>query len=268
MKYIQLPIMKESKATLTLYLHEVHSEIKIVKRPMILVIPGGGYGMVSEREAEPVASAYYHQGYHAAILRYSIGDSARNLQPMIEGMNAIKIIRESAEEWNIIENQVIVAGFSAGGHLACSLGVMWKEPLLRKALNYEDQRYQPNGMILSYPVITSGRFAHRNSFYHLSGSSENDQINEFYSLEKRVDESTPPTFIWHTRNDNVVPVENTLLFVEALQKNDIPYEIHIFREGSHGLSICNKETDCISTHCANWLKLSMEWINETFAKHS
>ena len=112
--------MPESEATLTVYLHENNDEVSIKKRPFILVIPGGGYEMVSEREAEPVINEFYRMGYHAGVLRYSVGQAALNLQPMKEGITAIKILRERAVEWNIISDQIAVCGFSAGGHLAGS----------------------------------------------------------------------------------------------------------------------------------------------------
>jgi acetyl esterase/lipase len=263
MNYFKLPIMEQSDASLTLYLHEILPGIEIEKRPILLIIPGGGYGHLSEREAEPIAMAYYHMGYHAAILRYSIGENARNLQPMKEGITAIKIIRENADQWNVIKDQVIAVGFSAGGHLACSLGVMWNEVKLMEEMGYEGNCYQPNAMILSYPVISSGQFAHRGSFMNLTGSMENDTANDFFSLEKRVDKNTPPTFIWHTKTDASVPVENTLLFVDALQKNEVPYELHIFNKGKHGLSLCNKETNSENPHCSHWFELSLEWLEET-----
>ncbi len=264
MKYEVIKLMPESEATMTVYLHENNEEVSIKKRPFILVIPGGGYEMVSEREAEPVVNEFYRMGYHAGILRYSVGAAALNLQPMKEGMTAIKILREQAAEWNIIGDQIAVCGFSAGGHLAGSLGVMWQEPELMKALDYTGKDYRPDAMILCYPVLIAGVNAHQGSLINISGS-EDLKKQEFYSLEKRVDESTPPTFIWHTVDDDCVPVENTLYFINQLQKNKISYDAHLFRSGNHGISVCSKETDSENAHCANWIPLCESWLKAIFS---
>lgn len=264
MRYEQHKIMEGSNATITLYLHELHEQIKITKRPIILVIPGGGYGHVSEREADSVAVRFYNMGYHAAILRYSILEGAKNMQPMKEGILAIKFLRENADEFSISADAVAVCGFSAGGHLACSLGTMWNEPKLMDALSYDDDRYKPDAMILCYPVISSGEYAHRGSFENLTGSPYDDEVNAFFSLEKRVDKNTPPAFIWHTQTDGAVPVQNTLMFVNELQKNNVSYELHIFRNGGHGMSVCTKETDSAYPHCEHWMELCHEWLEETF----
>jgi len=264
LKHNKYKITENSDATLTVYLHEQEADIAIQNRPTILVIPGGSYEMISEREAEPVAIEFYNMGFHAAILRYSVKEKARNMQPLKEAVLSIKLLREKAEEWNIISDKIAVCGFSAGGHLAGSTGVMWNEPRLQRSLDYYDNRYQPNALILCYPVITSGAHAHRLSFYNLSGSMEADREAEFYSLEKRVDENTPPTFIWHTQNDDLVPVENTICMINALQKYNISYEAHIFREGYHGISICTKEIDSENNHCRHWIKLCEEWLDDIF----
>ncbi len=264
MKYEVIKLMPESQATLTVYLRENNEEISIKKRPFILVIPGGGYEGVSEREAEPVVSEFYRMGYHVGVLRYSVGPDALNLQPMKEGITAIKMLREKAGEWNIIADRIAVCGFSAGGHLACSLGVMWQEPKLMEALDYKDDRYKPNAMILCYPVLIAGVNAHQGSLINISGS-EDLAKQEFFSLEKRVDKSTPPTFIWHTVDDDCVPVENTLYFIGELQKNQISYDAHLFRSGNHGISVCSKETDSENAHCGNWIPLCEEWLKDVFS---
>lgn len=264
MQYEVRKVDEGSDAALSLYLHEVKEGISVIERPLILVIPGGAYGMISEREAEPVAIAFYNMGYHAAILRYSIGEQARNLQPMKEAAQAMKIIRKHSRQWNIIENKIAVCGFSAGGHLAASLGVMFEEPALCQLLPEPEISFRPDAMILCYPVITSGKYAHRDSFYNLSGSRIDDEAAQFFSLEKRVSHTTPPVFIWHTQNDDLVPVENTLFMMNALQKAGVSCEAHIFRDGPHGMSTCTKETDSEHKHCSRWVSLCKEWLEEIF----
>lgn len=254
--------LESSKAaTVTVYLHNIFNELGKKVRPAILVIPGGGYEMVSEREAEPVAIAFYNAGYNAAILRYSVKEEARGMQPMAEALEAIKMLRENAKEWCVEPNKIAVCGFSAGAHLAAACGTMWNEPKLMERLNYSGEVYKPNAMILSYPVISSGEFAHRGSFYNLSGYKEDNAESEFFSLDKRVNSETPQTFIWHTEDDAAVPIENTLLMIAALRKNKVPFECHIFNKGQHGLSMCNNEVNSPNAHAANWFPLCIEWLH-------
>lgn len=260
MKLDTIKLEHSSGATLTLYLHDI-VELREKARPIILITPGGAYRFVSEREAEPVAIAFYNAGYHAAVLRYSCQEDARNMQPMIEVLESIRILKEHAEEWRIAADKIAVCGFSAGGHLAAASGTMWNEPTLMERLGYTGDALKPNAMILGYPVITSGEFAHRESFYNLSGSWEDDQISGFYSIEKRVNSETPPTFIWHTEDDQVVTIENALLMISALRKAKVSFECHIFNKGQHGLSMCNQEVHTPHPHAAHWFELCVEWLD-------
>ncbi|GLX66257.1 alpha/beta hydrolase [Paenibacillus glycanilyticus] len=260
MKLETIKLAISNGATLTLYLHDI-MELREQARPIILITPGGAYSFCSEREAEPVAISFYNAGYHAAILRYSCLEEARNMQPMAEALESIRILREHAEEWHIAGDKIAVCGFSAGGHLAAATGTMWNEPALMERLNYTGDALKPNAMILGYPVITSGEFAHRGSFYNISGSRVDDEISGFYSIEKRVNSDTPPTFIWHTEDDPAVTVENVLLLISALRKAEVSFECHIFNKGQHGLSMCNQEVNTPNAHCAHWFGLCLEWLD-------
>ncbi|NIK70821.1 alpha/beta hydrolase [Paenibacillus sp. BK720] len=260
MRLETMKLENSRQATLTVYLHDI-TELRAKPRPIILIAPGGGYGMVSEREAEPVAIAFYNAGYHAAILRYSVGEDARDMQPMVEALDSIRILREHSGEWRIAGDKIAVCGFSAGGHLAASTGTMWNEPALMERLNGAGDLVKPNALILGYPVITSGEFAHRGSFHNLTGSHEDDDAARFFSIEKRVTSGTPPTFLWHTEDDSAVTVENALLMISALRKNQVPFECHIFNKGQHGLSMCNEEVHTPNPHCAHWFGLCIEWLD-------
>ncbi len=267
MYYETIQLSEESKATLTLYMHEQQEVVDIKNRPVMLVIPGGGYNYVSAREGEPIALAYHNKGYHAAVLSYSVCEEGGNplgLQPIRDGVLAMKWLKENAARFHIVDHQYFVIGFSAGGHLAAGLGTLWNEPLLMESLGYKDDRYKPDGMILSYPVLSSGEFAHRGSFTQLSGSLTDDETAAFYSLEKRVDATTPPTFIWHTADDGAVPVENTLMFMLELQRHKVEFEGHIFDKGPHGLALANYTTNHIDPHCEHWMMLSLEWLKRQF----
>lgn len=265
----------EGKATLKIYIPDISNEIPSVrKRKGVLICPGGGYEFVSDREAEPVALAYIAQGFNAFVLTYEVAPAVKHPQPLLDISRAMCMIRENAEKWNTKKDQIAVCGFSAGGHLAASLGVFWKEKYLQGMLCIPEGMNKPNALILSYPVITSqiGK-AHRGSFYSLLGENLEESVYSSMSLERYVSSDTPPAFIWHTFNDDTVPVENSLLFAQSMKNNNIPFELHIFPEGQHGLSLCDARTGnedtYINRHAGKWLDLSVEWLKSfAFKKRS
>ncbi len=195
----------------------------------VLVIPGGGYGGRSQHEAKPVAERYNQLGFHAFVLQYRVSPS-RFPAPQQDVFAAIKILRSMSGELNLAPDQIAVCGFSAGGHLAASAGTLAEE------FNAVDSK--PNAMILSYPVISlAADFAHRGSGENLLGENFTPENAEKYSLEKRVNKNTPPSFLWHTADDELVPVKNSLVFFENLRKYDVTAELHIFPHGPHGLGL-------------------------------
>ena len=230
-------------AELTVYLHEHYQEIAVETRPLVLVCPGGAYAYTSEREADPLAAQFLAMGYHAAVLRYSCAPAVYPTA-LTELAYSLALIRRNGEDWYVNPEQIIVLGCSAGGHLAASMGVFWKEEFLAGALGIrkeEQKLIRPDGMILCYPVITSGEFAHRGSFQNLLGARQ-EELSAKMSLENQVDKDTPPAFIWHTYEDGAVPVENSLLFVTALRRAGVPAEFHMYPKGSHGLALANRLT--------------------------
>lgn len=234
------------------------------KRPCVLVLPGGGYALTSEREAEPVALQFIMAGYHAVVLHYSVAPN-KHPQPLLDASLAMAYIRENSDKYNIDTEKVFVCGFSAGGHLAASLGVHWNKQYIIDELGITKGINKPNGLILCYPVIVWGDKAHRGSFNNLLGENPNEALLNEMSLEKWVGEHTPPTFIWHTFEDKGVPVDNTLMFANALNKNSIPFEMHIYPKGGHGLSLANSLTASndsqIDPHAATWMALCLEWMH-------
>ena len=185
-------------------------------RSAVVICPGGGYSFLSRREWEAVALQFTAAGFHAFVVEYTVSP-AYYRQPLLDLSRAVSIVRENAENWYVDPDQIGVCGFSAGGHLAASFGVYWST--VGSGLN------RPNALILCYPVITSGPFAHQGSFKALLGPDPTPEMLNEMSLEKQVNENTPPTFLWHTVADPVVPVENTLLFAQALQSHNIPFEL-------------------------------------------
>lgn len=254
--------------TLTAYCPDNPAEIHPGRvRASVLVCPGGGYAFTSDREAEPVALQFVAQGFNAFVLRYSCSP-ARHPEPLLEAAAAVALIRCRAEDFAVNPAQIAILGFSAGGHLAASLSVFWNDPEVSARLGKTPDDIRPNALILGYPVITSGEFAHRGSFDNLLGPDASPALLEKVSLEKQVTDQTPPAFLWHTFADSAVPVENSLEFAMALRRHHVPFELHIYPAGPHGLSLCNYETsrgeDQLQPHDAGWMSLCAEWLKLTF----
>jgi len=281
MKYevIDMKIAHSVQATLTIYAHEDYPEVYGERnRPMIVICPGGGYEHVSPREGEAIALQFMTTGAHAAVLRYDVsGQGAEFPQHLLELSASVAYVRKHAAEYCIDPDKILLAGFSAGGHLAASLGCFWKEKWLEELMQAETgatmKDYQPNGEILAYPVITSGEFAHRGSFVKIMGSEAEQgyaglsatELEEKLSLENQVTSDFPQTFMWHTFEDGAVPLENSLFFAEALRKAGVNFEYHVFPHGGHGYALATKETAMkegkeINDQCAQWIDLFKSWM--------
>jgi len=248
------------------YVSEQSKELRNEKKKAVLVLPGGGYYITSDREAEPVAKAFFAAGMNAFVLRYSVAAEAVGFAPLLDAALAIKIIRDNADKWNIDKDKIVVCGFSAGGHLAASLGTMWKIDELSDTLKCDSRHLRPDGMILGYPVITAGDKGHKGSVYKLANKENPTQEDlDVFSIEKRVDADTCPAFIWHTGEDTGVPVENALYMCESLAKYKIPFELHVFPYGAHGLSLATEEVAPISEmvipYVQRWIDMAIKWID-------
>jgi len=267
------------------------------KRPTVIVCPGGAYLGTSDREAEPVALRFNSKGYHAFVLRYTTfyrdgfnfaqglspegNERAKFPQPLLDLAATIALVRKNAEEWNVDPDRIIVTGFSAGGHLAASLGVHWHESFLAEQLSMENEQFKPNALILGYPVLDYTLMKEETEkeidemklgLWNISnqavfGKSDPtwEELEE-RSTVKHVTSSTPPTFLWHTADDDLVYAQNSLRFAIALAKEKIPYELHVFENGVHGLSLCDETTAGHETHinpdCAVWFDLALNWLKK------
>lgn len=263
---ITIQTKNSTQAKLYTYFMDNYEEIDINRtRPIVIICPGGGYEITSDREAEAIAVQYMAMGFHACVVRYSV-QPVEFPQALCELAWRIAYLREHSSQYGINKEKILVTGFSAGGHLAASIGVFWQEEWLQKETGISKELMRPNGLILCYPVITSGKYAHRSSFTFLMGKKYNDELNSLLSLENQVSSDVPPVFIWHTLTDQTVPVENTFLFVEALRKKKVSVEMHIFPKGEHGLSLANEETQSkengfgIEKCCQCWIELAGKWI--------
>ena len=235
-------------------------------RRAILVIPGGGYQNVCyEHEGEPVGLAFMAHGYNVFVLHYSVARVRPFPAQLIEASLAVKHIKDNAEKYGIDPNEIFVTGFSAGGHLACSLGVLWHLPEIYEATGMPYGYNRVRGMMLGYPVITTDHRAHIGSHCNLwcTNTPSEEQL-AISSLEKHVDEKSVPLFLVHTSNDPVVPVHNSLALGEAYAEAGIPFEMHIYPKGPHGVALGNDITsrgysDCSDAAIAKWVEQAVYW---------
>lgn len=244
MKTFKIELTNE-KANLTVYIPDESPEMGRMKiRPGVLVIPGGAYSFCSDREAEPVALAFLAKGYAAFVLRYTVGlakDGYDFSMPMADVNEAMRIIHENAEKWSVDKDKIASIGFSAGGHLCAAVSTMGD--------------IRPNASVLLYPCIL-------------------DSISRILafpvpSLDKEVDDKTPPAIIIASCEDNCVPIENSLAYATALEKAKIPFEIHIYEKGYHGFSLADhtvysKAEEEYNAHLKGWFELCANWLYKRF----
>lgn len=259
------------------YLHEDQPFNPGRKRPLVIVIPGGGYEHIGFREREPVAVKMNSLGFHAATLTYTIAPM-KFPDALIDLANALALVRGKAEEWHVDTDKIIICGFSAGGHLAASLGAFWNSKFLQDYIPHSPEKIKPNALLLSYPVVTSNeKYCHKGSITNVIGSISpeeaskicrslgKDNMKEVVSIEKNITSDFPPTFIWHTVQDEAVPAKNTLLLADALYEAGIDCEYHLFNRGKHALSLATAEVanpDGTNTEkeCSVWPELFVNWF--------
>lgn len=233
--------------------------------PGVLICPGGAYAMVSQREAEPIAMQMMARDICAFVLEYDVAP-ARYPTQLLQAAEALAYIKENKEKYYV--NKIGLMGFSAGGHLAASLGVHWQDELLPKELCKQSELFRPDALVLCYPVITAGEFTHAGSMENLTGSSDPADW-QMHSLENLVTDKTPKTFLWHTWQDSAVPMENSLLFAMALRKAGVTAELHVYPCGDHGLSLSTERVvfpeiyykDMVPS-VRNWIDMAARWIKE------
>ena len=209
----------------------------------VVICPGGGYGgLAYDWEGIDIAKWLNSKGIAAMVLKYRLPNSASvevsYKAPLQDLQRAMKLVRANAEKWNIDQNKVGVMGFSAGGHLASTLGTHFDHEDSFKKDSVDAFSARPDFMALVYPVITmDAEFTHQGSRNSLLGENPSDELENEFSSELQVKTNTPPTFIIHATDDDAVPVENALLFYKALKEKDIYTEMHIYPEGGHGFSL-------------------------------
>lgn len=243
---------------LNVYCRSASPEMSNKLRPAVLIFPGGGYGFLSDRENEPIVLEFVRAGYCAFVLSYSIHTPYPD--PLNQALMAVGYIKQNAQKYGVDANKIVAIGFSAGGHLAALLATATKQEV-----DSVPNGAKPNAVVLSYPVITMGEFTNEGTKNVIT---DNGKINpDSLSVENRVDCNSVPAFIWHTFEDDCVPIENSLLLASAYRKANVPFALHIFEKGCHGLSICNGEVnaqlpiDLQYNHVSKWFDLALDWLH-------
>ena len=239
--------------TLTVYLPEKKDSFLTA----VIICPGGGYARLAiDHEGHEVAKTFNQKGVAAFVLKYRIpADSSMNnkeIVPLQDAERAIQLVREKAKEWNINPDKIGIMGFSAGGHLASTLGTHFNMVMVDNPKNIN---LRPDFMILGYPVISfADSLAHMGSRDNLIGKNASTEKIRLYSNELQITAQTPPTFLVHASDDKTVKVENSILFFEALLKNKVLAEMHIYEKGGHGFGLHNPTTK------SDWFDIAINWM--------
>lgn len=224
-------------------------------RSAVIVCPGGGYHHRADHEGEPVAKWLNSLGISAFVLHYRVAPY-RHPVPLADVQRAIRFVRHHSEKWNIDKQKIGVLGFSAGGHLAACASTLSHLRTTKEEDNIDLENCHPDLAILSYPVISLLEHYHEGSMTNLLGDEPNEEIRALLSCEREGAKTLPPpTFIWHTSDDAAVPVENSLLYVSLLSKLKVPYELHVFPHGRHGLGLASD-----NPAAGKWTELCAVWL--------
>ena len=233
-------------------------------RPAMLVIGGGGYSFVSEREKEPIAIAYLNQGFNVFVLDYSVAPVCYPTQ-LIEGCMAVAYIRENADRYLVDKEHICAIGFSAGGHFCGMLATLYGEQIVKETLGKHAENCRLDGVILSYAVLSAYGKIHQGSIKNITGGDE--EIRKKMDIPAMVTENSVPAFIWTTVDDGCVPSESSLLMAMAYKEKGVPFDFHMFQTGCHGLSLATKEVAPptsgmhVNVPVQAWLPLSVTWLN-------
>jgi acetyl esterase/lipase len=220
----------------------------------VIVCPGGGYGMRAEHEGEPIALWLNSLGISAFVLRYRVAPYAYP-SALLDAQRAIRYVRHHSQEMGIDPHKIGLLGFSAGGHLTASAGTHFDNGDPSASDLIEQESCRPALLILCYPVISMKEpYTHGGSRLNLLGSNPHPALIERMSNETQVTIDTPPAFLWHT-SDDPVAVENSLLFASALSRSKVPFDLHVYAKGPHGLGLAEEDE-----HVGTWTEVCAIWL--------
>ena len=238
------------------YLNEKNSEINIEPRLGMIVLPGGGYDYCSQREAEPIALRYMSEGFNCFVLHYTCKTSYP--LPHAEVAALFEFIQNNTQKLNILPNHISIVGFSAGGHLASSYGIVYKE--FEEKYNLEKDFLKPLTLILAYPV--TNLFVDTNSLTRSNITGDKEELRKKLSVPQNIKEDYPPTYIWTTKTDECVPIIHSLQLIDSLKNNNVPHQFDMFEKGIHGGSLCNHGVYDINFDFES-IKENKKWIENS-----
>lgn len=226
----------------------------------MLIFPGGGYGILAyDWEGTDIAKFLNGKGIAGIVVKYRLPSDISQIDkfnvPLIDAQRALRLVRSNTDKFNIATNKIGIIGFSAGGHLASTLGTHYNEKVYDPIDAFDKQSARPNFMVLGYPVISMGEVTHGGSKGNLLGDNPTQNMIDHFSNEKQVTEDTPPTFLFHATDDTAVSVENSLLFYNALRNKRVSATMHLYPKGGHGFSLAIKDP-----YLRGWLELMSMWI--------
>ena len=226
----------------------------------VLIFPGGGYGILAyDWEGTDIAKFLNGKGIAGIVVKYRLPSSKSQTDkhnvPLIDAQRAMRMVRSKASEFHIDPAKIGILGFSAGGHLASTLGTHFDEKVYEAIDDMDGESARPDFMALGYPVISFGAMTHGGSKRNLIGENPKPEMVDYFSNEKQVSENTPPTFLFHATDDEAVPVENSLLFYQALKDKGVSATMHIYPKGGHGFSLARKDP-----HLRGWTERMFEWM--------
>ncbi|MFC5649108.1 alpha/beta hydrolase [Paenibacillus solisilvae] len=239
----------EDRPAITPYL------VEGIGKGAVIVCPGGGYGGRADHEGEPIALWLNGLGISAFVLRYRVAPYQYPCA-LNDVQRAIRHVRLHAEDWGIDSGKIGVLGFSAGGHLTASAGTLYDSGNPNAADPVDRQSSRPDLLVLCYPVITMEKtYTHEGSRHNLLGAVPDEALVNRLSTERQVTSDTPPTFLWHTSDDGAVPVENSLAFAASLSRAGVPFDLHVYEKGRHGLGLAAEDE-----HVATWTSVCGLWL--------
>ncbi len=235
------------------------ADSKVSSGAAMVICPGGGYGGLAAHEGNDYALFLNQHGITCFVLRYRLGSHGYRHPIMLEdAARAVRWVRSKAAEYRIDSHRVGIMGSSAGGHLASTLVTHFDSGNAAAVDSVEREGSRPDVGVLCYPVITMGEFTHQGSRQNLLGERPSADLLDLLSNEKQVTPKTPPCFVWHTWEDKAVPLENSLQFVAALQRNGVPFDFHVYQKGHHGIGLAAKPPEFQGIH--PWAADLVVWL--------
>ncbi len=268
--------IKLNDAELVTYIHDKSDqwEFQIPKRPAVIVMPGGAYSFLADSESEPVALTFMKEGCNTFVLRYSVGDACTYPKILEEVSLAVWEVRRRAEEWHIDPDAIVVMGFSAGACLAAMSATQWNTPGLAERLGVPPEGIKPNAAVIGYGCWDNTNTIQKDpKFYNPGAAKIAKDCTPELDFINYTGPHMPPLFIWHNRYDQYVNAVNPIMIAGKCLELDLPFELHLFQGGPHGMSVCNTLTSYAGSHrqdridnpnIAHWVPMCANWINTLF----